>query len=301
MGVPYVFLPKSGTYLCANGVAFTKQEYDSGVDVVAEYAKRSAGSDLYDYEYAKKTGKLRRIQENGIAPNAVAFVLLAVSAVCAVISTVHTAEYLKPYTSTVLGFLMSAAVTAYCTVALEASLLFVRTAHKVVACTFALLWACVTLFSVFTTVAVFWDRFTWQEQELLTESTSLLSAQAELDALKEAETSLRADIDFKRADIAWRQEKDYATTQVRLELNALTKSLQDNLARQAQVAKENPTATVEQAKPRQSVYALVARLFHIETGTAQFAASTLCAVFVNLISPLSVSVASALAGTRRKR
>lgn len=300
LGVPYVYLSESGTYLCANGVAFTKKEYEDGIDLAKEYALRSAGGRLYDYAYAKRTGKLREANGTDRAGLYVAWVLLAVSLVCALVSTAHTAEYLFPYTGRAWAYLMSTAVTAYCTVALEASLLFMGTRHKICAAMFALLWVAVTAFSMMTTVSVFWDRFTLTEQELREAGSAVVSAQSELALLKSAEEALRADIDFKRRDIEWRQEKDYATAAVRGELERLTGALQDNLRSQAEVTKRVPLSAHGQEAVRESVYTLIAHMTGINPGTAEFIVSTLCAVFINLISPLSVSAASALTAGKRR-
>ena len=66
LGVPYVYLKDEKKYLCENGVVFTKEEYLKGIDLNAEYKKRSKNGELYDYEFARKNGKLRLLEKEEI-------------------------------------------------------------------------------------------------------------------------------------------------------------------------------------------------------------------------------------------
>lgn len=301
LGVPYVYLEQYRAYVCANGVLFSEKEYVDGVAVPSEYQRRSTEGILYDYAYAKKTGRLREACDPVGTQAAVAAILATVGFVCAAVSTVHTAQYLVPYTGMVLSWAMSAAVTAYCTVALEASRLLMLSRKRIASGVTALLWAAVTLFSMTTTVAVFWDRFTASERQSAERGAGEESSRLSLSVLRSAEAALRSDIDFKRRDIEWRQEKDYATAQVRGELTALQEALQDNLREQQEILSATPAAAGEKGTEQMSVYAFVAHMTGTTEGTAEFCVSTLCALFINLISPLSVSASSALSGSRRRR
>lgn len=135
-----------------------------------------------------------------------------------------------------------------------------------------------------------------EEREGSTEASRLALA-----SLRSAETALRADIEFKRRDIEWRQEKDYATAAVRGELDRLTTALQENLSEQRQLLSETPQAGQEKSVVHESAYAFVARMTGTSEGTAEFIMSTLCAVFINLISPLAVSASSSLKQSKRRK
>ena len=60
LGKPYIYLKDKKKFLCSNGVLFTKEEYDNGIDINAEYERRAKEDNLYDYQYAKNTGILRK-------------------------------------------------------------------------------------------------------------------------------------------------------------------------------------------------------------------------------------------------
>ena len=60
LGKPYIYLKDQKKFLCQNGVLFTLEEYRNGIDINAEYERRAKEDMLYDYNYAKSTGLLRK-------------------------------------------------------------------------------------------------------------------------------------------------------------------------------------------------------------------------------------------------
>jgi intein/homing endonuclease len=152
-----------------------------------------------------------------------------------------------------------------------------------------LLWAMVTLFSMATTVSVFYDRFNFNETQIAQENKTIDSNKLGLELLRTKEKDLREAIEFKKKDIEYRQERDYATTAVRLELEALQKELQENLSEQQKLLEETPEVMEEKIQRKESLFAFLARLMGIDGGLLEFAMSTLSAIFINLISPLSVT------------
>lgn len=60
LGKPYIYLKDQKKFLCSNGVLFTLEEYKNGIDINAEYERRTKEDMLYDYAYAKSTGLLRK-------------------------------------------------------------------------------------------------------------------------------------------------------------------------------------------------------------------------------------------------
>lgn len=302
LNVPYVYIRGGGAYLCSNGVLFTKEEYLKGIDLKAEYERRAVSGELYDYDYARRTGMLRlkpSAKSKGRAPGAVAamcMALLGASAGSMVISTLHTATYLLDYTDAFSAWLMSAVITVYCSAAFEVVLLFADRKRRMLAAAFGALWAAVLLFSMATTVSVFYDRFNASQVEAQEASRGDDGARLKLDALKSAEAALRGDIEFKRRDIEYRQARDYATAAVRLELERLQSALQRNIAEQAELVSAAPASASGGAVRREGVYALLSRATGVDPGLLEFAMSALAAVFINIISPLSVSVAVSFLG-----
>lgn len=363
LGTPYVYLPEVKKFICQNGVIFTSEEYKNGIDLNAEYERRLKEDMLYDYNYAKSTGILRKkrnyqkaeedvknysesgdrcnnlsevdsktsiesvnrnSERNSTVPSktegllgnysdrrnessldeqkkkqgqSVFFIvaLLAFTSVISMyISTLHTATYLKDYADIFSAWLMSASVTAYNATAFEVSVLFHTSKRNFMATIFMLLWIFVTVFSMATTVSVFYDSFNFQESQIAEENKQIDSNKLTLKLLQTKEKDLREAIEFKKKDIEYRQEREYATTAVRNELNKLQEDLQKNLTEQERVLSETPEITETKVKRKESLFSFLGRLLHLEGGILEFIMSTLSAIFVNLIAPLSLTAVTEL-------
>ena len=225
--------------------------------------------------------------------------ILAFASVCSMYeSTLHTATYLFDYVDMISAWLLSTAVTAYNSSAFEVSVMFHNMKRNFMAFIFMLLWAMVTLFSMATTVSVFYDRFNFNETQIAQENKTVDSNKLGLELLRTKEKDLREAIGFKKKDIEYRQEREYATTAVRLELENLQKELQENLTEQQKLLEETPEVMEEKLQRKESLFAFLGRLIGLEGGILEFIMSTLSAIFINLISPMSLSAVIEL--NRRK-
>ena len=375
LGKPYIYLKDQKKFLCSNGVLFTLEEYKNGIDINAEYERRTKEDLLYDYAYAKSTGLLRKkldsspveqTVENGALENekiatestsvpeqkkndetvpkvdvseavtnglqnkvsvhgraredwrdtsevqneaegqngnsldrqgeklgfSVIFIVALLgftSLISGYISTLHTATYLYDYVDMISSWLMSSSVTAYNATAFEVSVIFKSKKRYGLTFVFITLWSMVTLFSMATTVSVFYDRFNFTEAQIAQENKQSDSNKLALELLRTKEKDIREAIEFKKKDIEYRQEKDYATTAVRAELNNLQTKLQENLTEQENLLKETPEITEKVTKRKESLFSFLGRLMHLEGGILEFIMSTMSAIFINLISPLSLT------------
>lgn len=339
LGVKYVYMPDKKIFLCETGVPFTLEEYRKGIDLEKEYEKRKSENTLYDYNYAKSTGLLRkkrglarvehtsgetekttenqkeqepetntrdrredelpvsevrlhehkRLQSN--RKNIFLIILiLAFASICSMYeSTLHTATYLFDYVDMISAWLLSTAVTAYNSSAFEVSVMFHNMKRNFMAFIFMLLWAMVTVFSMATTVSVFYDRFNFNETQIAQENKAVDSNKLGLELLRTKEKDLREAIEFKKKDIEYRQEREYATTAVRLELENLQKELQENLTEQQKLLEETPEVMEEKLRRKESLFAFLGRMIGLEGGILEFIMSTLSAIFINLIAPLSLT------------
>lgn len=372
LGKPYIYLKDQKKFLCSNGVLFTLEEYKNGIDINAEYERRANEDMLYDYNYAKSTGLLRKkrgyskmLASSATAENeafekiaaenpgvteqkknaeavpkvsedstnglqhkvsvrkdtsevrqetegrngnsldrqeekqgfSVMFIVTLLgftSLISGYISTLHTATYLYDYVDMISAWLMSASVTAYNATAFEVSVIFKSKRRFGLTFVFITLWAMVTLFSMATTVSVFYDRFNFIETQIALENKQTDSNKLALELLQKKESDLRESIEFKKKDIEYRQEKDYATTAVRTELNELQEELQKNLSEQQQLLQETPEVTEKATKRKESLFAFLGRLMKIEGGVLEFIFSTMSAIFINLIAPLSLTAVTEL-------
>ena len=241
--------------------------------------------------------------ENGMVSDgrAVGFIIALLaftSLISGYISTLHTATYLYDYVDMISAWLMSASVTAYNATAFEVSVIFKSKKRYGLTFVFIMLWGMVTLFSMATTVSVFYDRFNFTETQIAEENKQADSNKLALELLQKKEADLRESIEFKKKDIEYRQERDYATTAVRTELNKLQEELQKNLSDQQKLLEETPEVTQKVTKRKESLFAFLGRLMKIEGGVLEFTMSTLSAIFVNLIAPLSLV---AVAELRKKK
>lgn len=318
LGIPFVTIEdnnKNKHFVCQSGVAFSEEEYLKGIDVVTEHSKRQEAGDLYDFEIAKEQGELKKlelpkieeteeiivpeeteevistIQENKTQKSVygIAILLTFTSVISMYVSTLHTATYLTAYADVISSWLMSASVTVYNATAFEVSILFKKGKRNIMSFTFMFLWAIVTLFSMITTVSVFYDEFNFNEVSLATENKQVLSQSLSLELLQKKEKDLRSSIEFKKKDIEYRQSVDYATTTVRNELTVLENELQKNLTEQQKLLSETPQAIEGEKQVKKTLFAFLGDFFGFPNDILEFIMSTLSAIFINLICPLSLT------------
>ena len=330
LGVPYIYLPDKRKFLCSNGVLFTMEEYKAGIDIKEEYEKRKKDDTLFDYTYAKSTGLLRKkrklsndnaekkqdlktdntvikaekvtvkAEKNDKSVLVICLLLFFTSLVSMYISTLHTATYLFDYVDVFSAWLMSASVTAYNSTAFEVSVLFHTKKRNLIASIFMLLWILVTLFSMVTTISVFYDMFNFTESQTAEENREIDANKLSLDLLQKKEKDLRDSIDFKKKDIEYRQGKEFSTNAVRQELNKLQEELQNNLSLQQKVLEETPIIAESNVNRKESLFSFLGRNLGIEGSIIEFIMSTLSAIFVNLIAPLSLTAVTELLKQKEK-
>lgn len=380
LGKPYIYLKSKKMFLCSNGVPFTLEEYKNGIDINAEYERREKEDMLYDYNYAKNTGLLRRkrgyakhsednknlaqeeqkgnkeVQTSSNSENlsewstgkdvaelvqrkvetttvpcereqertdnpdrrvsdsedtkdkvergdtrtelrydngrrAVGFIIILLaftSLISGYISTLQTATYLYDYVDVISAWLMSSSVTAYNVTAFEVAVLFKQNRRYGLTFVFITLWVTVTVFSMATAVSVFYDRFNFNETVIAEDNRVIDSNKLSLELLQKKEADLREAIAFKKQDIEYRQEHEYATTAVRNELVKLEAELQSNLSQQQELLADTPEVTQEVIKKKERLFAFLGRILHVDSGVFEFIFSTMSAIFINVISPLSV-------------
>lgn len=324
LGIPYVTVGEgdAAVYVCENGVAFTRKEFSETFNdresLLEEYNRRSRQGNLFDFDKAKEgilavkteerlveTKKKERLAEvKKKVPKSIAilcFSLLAVSLGSAYISTLHTATYLAGYVDIFSAWVMSAVVTVYCSTAFEVIILFYDNRRYILSFIFAMLWLMVVVFSMVTTVAVFFDRYNFNVLAIQEENTELDSSRIALEILAKKEQAIRESIEEKKADMEYRRTVGYATTAVRVELNKLQEELQSCLDEQQRIAMEAPQAVSENVQKKETFSQYLGRKTGIDGGIIEFILSTLSAVFINLISPFSVTVVISLLNNKEEK
>ena len=278
-----------------NGETVPKVSEDDTNGLQHKVSERKDTSEVRQETEGRNGNSLDRQEEKqGFSVMFIVALLGFTSLISGYISTLHTATYLYDYVDMISAWLMSASVTAYNATAFEVSVIFKSKRRFGLAFIFITLWAMVTLFSMATTVSVFYDRFNFIETQIALENKQSVSNKLALELLQKKESDLRESIEFKKKDIEYRQEKDYATTAVRTELNELQEELQKNLSEQQLLLQETPEVTEKTTKRKESLFAFLGRLMKIEGGVLEFIMSTLSAIFVNLIAPLSLTAVTEL-------
>ena len=251
----------------------------------------SVGRDVKISERRDSTALTEDKERRESGRTAVGFIIALLaftSLISGYISTLQTATYLYDYVDVISAWLMSSSVTAYNVTAFEAAVLFRQNRRFGLTFIFITLWVTVTLFSMATAVSVFYDRFNFTEYQVAEENRETDSNRLALELLQKKEADLREAISFKKKDIEYRQEKEYATTAVRKELVELEAELQSNLSEQQKLLSDTPEVMGETVKKKERLFAFLGRLLHIDSGVFEFMMSTLSAIFVNLISPMSL-------------
>lgn len=253
-------------------------EYTVGRDI--KVSERRDSTALSEHEARRESGR-----------TAVGFIIALLaftSLISGYISTLQTATYLYDYVDVISAWLMSSSVTAYNVTAFEVAVLFKQNRRYGLTFVFITLWVTVTVFSMATAVSVFYDRFNFNETVIAEDNRAIDSNKLSLELLQKKEADLREAIAFKKQDIEYRQEHEYATTAVRKELVELEADLQSNLSQQQELLADTPEVTQGVIKKKERLFAFLGRMLHVDSGVFEFIMSTLSAIFVNLIAPLSL-------------
>ncbi len=267
-------------------------------DESGDTARRNTEVSERRYSTALIEAKERR-EARRTAVGFIIILLTFTSVISGYISTLQTATYLFDYVDMISAWLMSASVTAYNVTAFEVAVLFKQNKRYGLTFIFITLWVTVTFFSMATAVSVFYDRFNFNETIIAEENKNIDSNKLALELLRTKETDLRDSIAFKKQDIEYRQSMDYATAQVRSELVELEKQLQENLTEQQKLLSETPEVIQETIKKKEKLFAFLGRILHADSGVFEFIMSTLSAIFVNIISPMSLVAVAELSKRRR--
>jgi hypothetical protein len=285
----YAYAKSTGLLRKKRNYANGKLHKEPSEEVIAEDdSKEKLEKDIQVVEKTW-TGLPEVSERNGKSVFIITLLLTVTSVISMYISTLHTATYLYDYVDIFSSWLMSASVTAYNSTAFEVSVLFHRNKRNFIAFVFMSLWCMVTLFSMATTVSVFYDRFNFTETQIAEDNKELDSFKYSLELLQKKESDLRRAITLKEKDIAYRQEREFATTAVRVELNKLESDLQKNLSEQQKLLASKPEVKSSVIQRKESLFTFLGRILGLEGGILEFTMSTLSAIFVNLIAPLSLS------------
>lgn len=277
---------------CDNDDRDTEWDKNSGIQRgISEYELPRTDERRWKDTLSKWNGNIfnGKEEKKGLSTLFIVVLLGFTSVISGYISTLHTATYLYDYVDVISAWLMSASVTAYNSTAFEVSVLFHKSRRNFIAFVFMSLWCMVTLFSMATTVSVFYDRFNFTEAQIAEDNKELDSFKYSLELLQKKESDLRRAISLKEKDIEYRQEREFATTAVRVELNKLENDLQNNLSEQQKLLASKPEIQSNVIQRKESLFTFLGRIFGLEGGILEFIMSTLSAIFVNLIAPLSLT------------
>lgn len=298
----YVYAKNTGVLRKKRGLAKrTMSDYsqDSSDDTQAESLQEvEKASETKDSRVRDTVYEHRRagVTSKSILTLCFALVLVALGSMW--ISTLHTATYLLDYFGTISAWIMSSIITMYSATAFEVVIIFWDRKRYFISVVFSVLWAMVVVFSMMTTVSVFYERFNFNKLQNTEVNKEVDSSRLALQILQTEEKALREEIEFKRDDIKYRQSMDYATNARTLELNELQNKLQQNLREQKDLLLVTPDASKEETEvtKKETFFDFLSRLTGIDSGVVEFIMSILSAIFINLIAPFTVSTVVTLTG-----
>ena len=326
LGIKFVYC--DGRYVTETGVLFTKEE----ASTLNEYQIRELYAErlkerLYDYEYAKTTGFVRKRKELVFAPpeeiesedeagylaslaekvkgtkvaitpvRLIKAVVFAVSVGAIIMSALYSGEYQGHRVGKALGYFQAAIMVLFSTAAFEAGIIFFRRKQLTtvaVGCLFFALWLIPSFYNMYTVMNITFDSYKEVEDE---QSKKVNKENASKEALGTIDKKIGdAEKDVARlrgiAD-AYIQRETYSVWTAQENSKSVEKAQKalDALRneRTAYIT-AHPDAIVAEKTERESFAKLVHRLFGIRQEVLQLVVDTFPAIFFDIVAPFGFAM-----------
>lgn len=314
LGVKYISLKDK--FLTETGVLFDKEEVKNTptAKVLSLYKERLDGP-LFDYSFAKSTGNLRRhrieetIRESAIDMLAkkmkgrsgkADFMTLVIRAVMGVIAVIaillsasYTTEYLSKTQDMWRAVSLSWSMIIFAVVSFDVIFMFWRPKQHALAVVFSIVWIVVTVFSMFSTVSVNFDRYEELLETYAEEVVSVVAAERLSATLLDAIEAKRNSNEMLASSVAEYSKSENVSawylSQMMDKVSAAEKELAEmeaSLLSSVETASESPH--VERKK---TIFDSIEDMFGIKAAKAHFLVNLLPAVFVDIIAPFASAVA----------
>ncbi len=324
LGLKYVVADKH--FVTETGVAFSfaEVEINPPEEIKKLYKDRLSKNDIYDYNYAKTTGFLRRkrgyFQKEEISEyaNSIASMIgfgafnffLVIALVTVGLGTIYmsfkiTSEYLQGYLdpkgSTILSFTMIVFATSAFEVAI---ILYQQKISKAMPVLLMILWFCVTVFSMNSTMAVNFNGYQTMKQQSMESRSKENSGRLLLPVIQEQILSIEGQIKIQEVSIAnyiSREEySEWRASEMRKELNVLVAERNRLVEEQKKILTETPESVITDDTSERTYFDSVGEIIGVKPETLSFILNAFPAVFIDLIAPFSFAAALMLLNNKKK-
>lgn len=324
LGLKYVVADKH--FVTETGVAFSFAEVDINPpeEIKKLYKNRLRMNDIYDYSYAKTTGFLRRkrgyFQTEEIAEddNSIARTIgfgafnffLVIALVTVGLGTIYmsfkyTSEYLKGYLDPKGSMILSFTMIVFATSAFEvAIILYQQKISKAMPVLLMILWFCVTVFSMNSTMSVNFNGYQTMKQKSTESRSKENSGRLLLPVIQEQILSTEGQIKIQEVSIAnyiSREEySEWRASEMRKELNVLVAERNRLVEEQKKILTETPESVITKDTSERTYFDSVGDITGVKPETLSFILNAFPAVFIDLIAPFSFAAALMLLNKKKK-
>jgi len=324
LGLKYVVADKH--FVTETGVAFSFAEVDTNPpeEIKKRYKNRLSTNDIFDYNYAKTTGFLRRKRgyfqteeisedDNNIARmvgfGALNF-FLVIALVTVGLGAIYmsfkiTSEYLQGYMGTKGAMILSFTMILFATSAFEvAIILYQQKISKAMPWLLMFLWFCVTVFSMNSTMAVNFNGYQTMKQQSTESKRKENSGRLLLPVIQEQILTTEGQIKIQEVSIAnyiSREEySEWRAAEMRKELNTLVAERNRLVEEQKKILTETPESVITEDISERTYFDSVGDLTGMKPETLSFILNAFPAVFIDLIAPFSFAAALMLLNKKKK-
>ena len=324
LGIKFVYC--DGRYITETGVLFTKEEANSlsEDEIRALYKDRLTGR-LYDYEYAKTTGFVRKRKElvftpseeieieeeesflsslrdkakkTTLTPVRVIKIIVTIVAIGAVVmSALYSGEYQGHRVGKALGYFQATIMVLFATAAFEAGILFLKRKEiraALVGVLFFFLWLVPSVYNMYTVMNITFESY----KEISDVKDGEVNAR---NAAREALSDINKKISDAEGDVtrlrgiadAYLQRETYSVWTARENSTAVATaqakvdSLRDS---KKDFLASHPDAVNEAVEEVETFSSLVHRLFGIQQDALQLIVDTFPAIFFDIVAPFGFAI-----------
>ena len=324
LGLKYVVADKH--FVTETGVAFSfaEVEINPPEEIKKLYKDRLSKNDIFDYNYAKTTGFLRRkrgyFQKEEIYEddNSIASMIgfgafkffLVIALVTVGLGTIYmsfkiTSEYLQGYLDPKGSKILSFTMIVFATSAFEvAVILYQQKISKAMPVLLMILWFCVTVFSMNSTMAVNFNGYQTMKQQSMESRSKENSGRLLLPVIQEQILSIEGQIKIQEVSIAnyiSREEySEWRASEMRKELNALVAERNRLVEEQKKILTETPESVITDDTSERTYFDSVGEITGVKPETLSFILNAFPALFIDLIAPFSFAAALMLLDNKKK-
>lgn len=325
LGLKYVVADRH--FVTETGVTFSFSEVEGNTpeEIKNIYKARYDMKDLFDYNYAKTTGYLRRKRgyfqasdetedEKNLATmlgfGALNFILV-IALVTVGLGAIYmsfniTSEYLQGYLDNSTSMILSFTMIVFATSAFEVALILwqqrISTAMPVL---LMFLWFCVTVFSMNSTMSVNYNGYQTMKKTSIESKSKENSGRLLLPVIEKQIESIESQVKILETSIdnyiSKEEYSEWRASEMRKELSTLIEKRNELVAEQKKILTETPESVIIADTSDRTYFDSVGDITGMKPETLSFILNAFPAVFIDLIAPFSFAAALMLLNNKKKK